>query len=73
MNYTYIAFQFNPDGSSNLATVFNASSLPNTTYYAVMTLHERKLGDMLTKANLKKNYYTIQIDPNSGHVNAYRP
>ncbi len=63
-NYSYVAFQFNPDGSTNLTALG---------WGCFMTLHALSSGDALIKTNLPKNYYTIQIDPYNGRIYAYRP
>jgi uncharacterized protein (TIGR02596 family) len=68
-NYTYAAFQFRPDGSTNLA---------QTNYWSwCLTLHALSAGDALTSTKISsgalKNYYTIQVDPANGHFNTYRP
>ena len=63
-NYSYVAFQFNPDGSTNQTSLG---------WGCFMTLHALSSGDALAKASLPKNYYTIQIDPYNGRIYAYRP
>ena len=67
-NYTYVCFQFNPDGSTNLAqTIWGWS--------CYLTLHaiNKNSDDAMSNTTMPKNYYTIQIDPNNGRVYTYRP
>lgn len=64
--YSYLAFQIEPDGSTNLNQADAISSL-------YITLHQLSNGDPVAKASLPKNYFTIQVDPANGHVNTYRP
>jgi uncharacterized protein (TIGR02596 family) len=59
--YNFIAFQFRPDGSTNLT--------PNSLWF--LSLHDIRNGDSL--AVLPANYYTIQIDSSNGHIKSYRP
>lgn len=67
--YTYVAFQFRPDGSTTLDQITSIIG----TWGCFLTLHQLSSGDPVAKTALPKNYYTIQIDPNNGHVNSYRP
>ncbi len=59
--YNFIAFQFKPDGSTNLSH--------DALWF--LTLCEIRAGDSL--AALPPNYYTIQIDSFNGHIKSYRP
>ncbi|XHR27111.1 MAG: Verru_Chthon cassette protein D [Chthoniobacteraceae bacterium] len=60
--YNFIAFQFFPDGSTNL--------YPSNSLW-FLCFHGSSYGDFL--ASLPPNYYTVQIDPYNGHVKTYRP
>ena len=60
--YNALAFQFLPDGSTNLKLIAQQWFL---------TLHSLSLGDNL--AALPKNFFMLQIDPLNGHVQNYRP
>ena len=61
-NYTYIAFRFRPDGSTDL--------LPTTGPW-FLTLHESLRGDKLTAP--PSQFATVEIDPVSGELRLYRP
>jgi uncharacterized protein (TIGR02596 family) len=60
-NYTYVAFRFLPDGSTNLS----ASSL----WY--VTLHN--MNETVTGTTTPANFFTLQVDPVTGKVKQYRP
>ena len=62
-NYQYVAFQFRPDGSTDLAT---STSTP-----WFLTVHNATDGDALDTP--PTNYCTIQIDPYNGHIQEFRP
>ena len=68
--YKYLAFQFRPDGSTTLvppqASADNAN--PKRWYF---TLHNEH--DLLVNGNPPVNYVTIQIDPYTGDLRAFRP
>jgi len=59
--YRYVAFRFQPDGSTNLA--------PKTSWY--VTLHQLK--DKVTGKIPPPNFFTLQIDPVSGTTRPFRP
>ena len=61
-NYQYIAFQFRPDGSTDLGTAGSPWFL---------TVHNATDGDGLQ--NPPSNYCTIQVDPYNGHLQQFRP
>lgn len=64
-DFTAKAFQFRPDGSTNLT--------PTNKWF--VTMHATRAGASVTSGALKwpKNIATIQIDPVSGAVRSYRP
>ena len=59
--YTYRAFHFRPDGSTDLDS--------SKQWY--LTLHRTIDGQNLSQS--PKNYFSIQIDPLNGHASTYRP
>ena len=61
--YVACAFQFQPDGSTNLT--------PAVTQQWFVTLHDALKGDNL--AGMPTNFWTLQVDPLNGHVKSYRP
>jgi len=61
--YVACAFQFQPNGSTNLTPVIGQQ------WY--VTIHDGLKGDNL--ASLPSNFFTFQIDPLNGHVQNYRP
>jgi uncharacterized protein (TIGR02596 family) len=63
-HYSFVAFQYRPDGSTNLPT-------GDGMWGFYLALHAFTLGDGLS--TLPANYYLIQIDPIDGHVTTYRP
>lgn len=67
--YSYIYFQFNQDGSTNLTIGGNGAWI----YF--MTVRPLSYGSgALSSATIKnKNYYTVQVDPANGHIYFYRP
>ena len=64
-SYNVCAFDFQPDGSTNLA------DLPPIGKPWFITLHSLSSGDNL--AVLPKNFFIFQIDAVNGHVLNYRP
>jgi uncharacterized protein (TIGR02596 family) len=64
-NYSFIAFQYRPDGSTNLPS----GTAGMWSFY--LALHSLLQGDGLS--TLPANYYMIQVDPIDGHVTTYRP
>lgn len=61
--YSACAFQFRPDGSTNLTPAIGVQWF--------VTLHDGLKGDNFT--TLPSNFSTLQIDPLNGHVQSYRP
>lgn len=67
--YKYVAFRFQPDGSTNLP--------PTRSWY--VTLHAEtdtaKIEDSKNPSGVKAppNFFTLQVDPVSGTTRAYRP
>lgn len=68
--YQYIAFQFKPDGSTDLINQTSPSATGTTSLW-FLTVHNLTDGDSL--ANPPSNYYTIQVDAYNGHVRQFRP
>lgn len=66
--YEYAAFQFRPDGSTNLIHYQSSDSTNNRLWY--LTLHDAKED---TSGGPPRNYATIQIDPVSGSTRLHRP
>ena len=69
-NYSYVAFRYMPDGTTNLKATGN--------WY--VTLHSMMDAQKLASAGAGAtnpittiNYYTIQVDPVSGATRSYRP
>ncbi len=69
-SYQYVAFQFNPDGSTNLVGQTSPSTSGTTSLW-FLTVHNQTDGDSLKTA--PPNYYTIQVDAYNGHVREFRP
>ena len=65
-SYTYIAFQFRPDGSTSLIGYTSAD--PNNPKLWYLTLCDQK-----STAVPPTNYSTVEIDPANGDVRLYRP
>ncbi len=61
-SYNCRAFQFLPDGSTNL-------SPPASHWF--LTLHSMNNGDALTSA--PANFFSILVDASNGHIQAFRP
>jgi hypothetical protein len=59
--YLYVAFRFQPDGSTNLA--------PKTNWYVTL----RQLKDKVTGRIPPPNFFTLQVDPVSGTTRPFRP
>ena len=76
---TYNAIRFMPDGTFRLpgAATGGTSGLTTINFAQDITNSHFTLasdaGASITKANLPKNFYTIQIDPFSGKARNYRP
>jgi len=60
--YTACAFDFQPDGSTNLNPIGQQW---------FVTLHAPTVGDNLTA--LPANFDMLQVDPLNGHIQSYRP
>ena len=76
---SYNAIRFMPDGTFRLPGAATGATLGLSTIAFAqdntnshMTLAS-DAGASITKANLPKNFYTIQIDPFSGKARTYRP
>lgn len=65
-SYSYVAFQFRPDGSTNL------NSTPTTGTAWCITLQPQRGTDGSTPG-LKANFATLQLDPLIGRVKVIRP
>lgn len=61
MNYTYVAFRYLPDGSTNLAANHNW-------FITVIAERDQKAG-----TKLPANFYILQIDPVNGIPREFRP
>lgn len=66
-NYTFIAFRFRPDGTSDL-TQFK-SSATNGLWFLTLTYGQNSS----LAAPLGSNYATVQLEPLNGNVRLYRP
>lgn len=60
-NYEYVAFRFNPDGSTNRT--------PTAKWYITIV----NANDKITAAVPPPNFFTVQVDPVSGTIRTYRP
>ena len=71
--YKYVAFQFKPDGSTDLVnqTSPSTSGTTNATSLWFLTVHNQTDRDSLKTP--PSNYYTIQVDAYNGHVRQFRP
>lgn len=72
--YQYVAFQFKPDGSTDLVSQTSpsiSSGTAGTTSLWFLTVHSQVDGDALTTP--PPNYYAIQVDAYNGHVRQFRP
>ena len=78
-NASYNAIRFMPDGTFRLPgnATGGTSGLTTISFAQDITVCHITLasdaGAAITKANLPKNFYTIQIDPFSGKARTYRP
>jgi len=76
---SYNAIRFMPDGTFRIpgAATGGTSGLTTITFAQDITNSHLTLasdaGAAITKSNLPKNFYTIQIDPFSGKARTYRP
>ena len=61
--YNAVVFQFRPDGSTNLP-VSSATSW-------FLTLHASRYGDQQPAPPI--NFCTLELNPNNGHLNSFRP
>jgi uncharacterized protein (TIGR02596 family) len=74
-NYTAKAFQFRPDGSTNLDATQNWFLTIHATRSNLVenpTFRDDRVGG-IEATTPPKNFVTLQIDPVSGAVRAYRP
>lgn len=62
--YEFVAFRFQPDGSTNL-------SKANGNAQWFVTLHEERQGDKLPSP--PRNYACVQVEPMNGHIKSFRP
>ena len=69
--YQYVAFQYKPDGSTDLVSQTPPSAGASNASLWFLTVHNITDGDSLT--NTPPNYYTIQVDAYNGHVSQFRP
>ncbi len=63
-NATFRAFHFYPDGSTDMPEY---KLLAKNSYF---TLGEERI---IVDGNVPKNFYAVQVDPNTGRVVSYRP
>lgn len=64
-NYKYVAFRFQPDGSTNLPPVGGQAN--GNWFITLLNVGDEK------KEIEKINFFTLQIDPVSGSTKSYRP
>jgi uncharacterized protein (TIGR02596 family) len=68
-NARYKAFQINPDSSTNLTVLMGGTYRPDITYFTVA--EERVLTD--DNGEIPKNFFVVQIDPDTARTSTYRP
>jgi uncharacterized protein (TIGR02596 family) len=66
-NYSYVAFRFMPDGSTNLPP----KSVSDANGGWFVTLHN--LNDPMGASSPPPNFFTLQVDPVSGTLKQFRP
>lgn len=68
-NARYKAFQINPDSSTNLTLLMGGTYRPDVTYFTVA--EERAVAD--DRGEIPKNFFVVQIDPDTARTSTYRP
>lgn len=68
-NARYKAFQIYPDSSTNLTVLMGGTYRPDVTYFTVA--EERMVTD--NNGEIPKNFFVVQIDPDTARTSTYRP
>ncbi len=71
-NYEFVAFRFQPDGSTDLAPTGSSASGVGVWFVTLHGIAEKPLKE---GGNLRPppNFFTVQIDPVNGTTRVYRP